>query len=430
MGRAKIPIIACLILMLLITGILVFNKIAADKSSPVYADGGKASASSVIPGTNTDTINSGNYTYIPPTYEYDDNDENKEEDQMLDNNSEKTPWTPATEMDLDPASITVYVNKEYNLPKDYVPDDLVQPNIPFDTSGYAERKLLRKEAADAIEKLFEAANKAGYTLYGISGYRSYKRQKEIFLNNIIRKGKEHTLKYSAAPGTSEHQTGLAMDVSAKSVRYKLVTAFAYSDEGKWLSEHAHEYGFIIRYPKDRSEKTGYAYEPWHIRYVGKDLADYLYTNNLTLDEYYKYVPSKDFDYEKKYADLINYRPTVAPTPTQIPEDELDEDDFLDDILDELPEDQTEDMPDDVSDNTEDTNDIDDIEDDFSENEIPGEDNGGGSFDSDEDYLPDSSPAPTAIPSDNSGEVSDTVNENSQLSGESVSDGELSLDIIN
>lgn len=414
MGRTKLPIIACVILMLFISGILIFHKAASDKDSPIYTEHGKAAASSVLPGTNTSTNNSGNYTYIPPTYEYDDSDDNKEEDQMSDSNSAKTPWTPATEMDLDPSSITVYVNKEYSLPKDYVPENMIVPNIPFDTSGYAERKLMRKEAAEAIERLFAAAKKAGYTLYGISGYRSYERQKDIFVSNILKKGKEHTLKYSAAPGTSEHQTGLAMDVSAKSVRYKLITAFAYSEEGKWLAEHAHEYGYIIRYPKDRSETTGYAYEPWHIRYVGEELANYLYTNNLTLDEYYNYVPSKDFDYEKKYADLINYKPAFTPTPLPDSEDELD-----DDLLEDLPEDILEDLPDEIPDE-----DLDDITTDHEWDEDYDEEG----YDLDEDYIPDpvstptpdpltptpttipSYPAPTSIPSSNTEEEIPSIND--------------------
>ena len=100
------------------------------------------------------------------------------------------------EMDLDPKSITVYVNKEYCLPKDYVPENLVIPNIPFDSNGNSERKYMRKEAAEAIERMFFAAQEDGITLYGISGYRSYSRQKDIFRNNIVHKGKKHTLKYS------------------------------------------------------------------------------------------------------------------------------------------------------------------------------------------------------------------------------------------
>jgi len=355
MKKTKIFIITCAVLTLFLAFFLIFIKTPSDvKERPVYNNLGKVSASTVNSGAissdKSDTINSGDNTYIPPDSEYDsNNDKNKEDDQMTDI------WFPSSEMDLDPNSITVFVNKEYNLPEDFVPKDLTQPDIPFDISGYSERKLLRKEAAEAIEDLFAAALRDGYTLYGVSGYRSYKRQKEIFLNNIVTKGKKHTLRYSAAPGTSEHQTGLAMDVSAKSVRLKLVTAFATCPEGKWLAEHAHEYGFIIRYPQDKEDITGYAYEPWHIRYVGKDLAVYLYNNDLTLDEYYNYVPSEDFNYEKKYADLINYKPPVTPTPTPtpVPEEELTDEnlpeEIPDDMTDEIPDDIPDDLPDDIGD---------------------------------------------------------------------------------
>ena len=326
MGKGKIPIIICLLLMLSLAGYLIFSK---DKpvqtSSSSNTDGGIASASTVSPGAiSLDKKDNSNNTYITPSLEYDDNKNNKEEDQMS-NEPKEVLWTPATEMDLEPSSLTVYVNKEYCLPKDYVPENLVVPNITFDIKGKSERKLMREEAARAIEALFNAALDDGYELFGISGYRSYGRQKEIFLNNIVNKGKKHTLQYSAAPGTSEHQTGLAMDVSAKSIRYRLISAFANCEEGKWLAAHAHEYGFIIRYPKDRSSITGYAYEPWHIRYVGNDLANYLYTNNMTLDEYYNYTPSKDFDYEAKYAALINYVPPATPTPIPVPGLDLDGD---------------------------------------------------------------------------------------------------------
>ena len=341
MRKAKVPIIiiSSVLIMVLLTGYLVFRKDSSNNDNPIHTDRGKAAASTVSPGAITKPIDStSNYTYIPPTYEYDNNNENNKEEQMSNNKPTKAPWMPATEMDLDPKSITVYVNKEHCLPKDYVPENLVIPNIAFDITGNYERKYMRAEAADAIERMFAAALDDGLTLYGISGYRSYSRQKEIFLNNIVHKGKKHTLRYSAAPGTSEHQTGLAMDVSSKSVRYKLVTAFSKCDEGKWLAKHAHEFGFIIRYPMDQYDITGYAYEPWHIRYVGEDLANYLYTNNMTLDEYYKYEPSEGFDYEKKYADLINYRPPVTPTP--IPEEEIEEE-----VLDELTDEDLEDSQD-------------------------------------------------------------------------------------
>jgi D-alanyl-D-alanine carboxypeptidase len=258
---------------------------------------------------------SGNYTYIPPTYEYDDNNSNEDIPNMDGVRPTDIPWTPATEMDLEPSSITVFVNKEFALPKDYVPDDLIIPDVPFDITGLDERKKLRAPAAIALEQLFYAAQMDGYTLYGISGYRSYDRQTKIFTDNIVKRGKKHTIKYSAIPGTSEHQTGLSIDVSSASMKYNLVTGFAKCPEGLWLAKNAHYFGFIIRYPENRMEVTGYAYEPWHIRYVGKDLANYLYDNDLTLEEYYQYTPSPDFDFEATYAEFINYVPPITPTPT-------------------------------------------------------------------------------------------------------------------
>jgi len=223
----------------------------------------------------------------------------------------EVPFVPATEMDLDPSSITVFVNKEYSLSKDYKPDDLVVPNIYFDLVYYDERTLMRSEAAAAIEKLFQAAQLQGYELCGVSGYRSYARQKKIFTENILTKGKDHTLKYSAVPGTSEHQTGLSMDISSKALKYDLSSAFVDTPGGRWVADNAYRFGFTIRYPKGKAKITGYAYEPWHIRYVGLGLAKYLYENDLTLEEYYHYVPSKDFNFEALYADLIN----ITPIPT-------------------------------------------------------------------------------------------------------------------
>jgi len=227
-------------------------------------------------------------------------------------------FVPTFEMDLNPSSLTVFVNKEHALPKDYKPENLVTPNVLFNLLTYDERTMMRPEAATALEILFAAAKKECYILYGVSGYRSYDRQYKIFTNNIALKGKTHTLKYSAVPGTSEHQTGLSIDVSTESLNFKLDAAFADSPEGIWLSENAYLYGYIIRYPKGSSALTGYAYEPWHIRYVGKDLAKYMYENNLTFEEYCNYTPSPDFDFETVYAEIINYQPPVV---TLIPEED-------------------------------------------------------------------------------------------------------------
>jgi zinc D-Ala-D-Ala carboxypeptidase len=302
------------------------------------------------------------YTYIPPT-PIEENHTGEVSSNAL---TEEEPFVPATEMDLDPSSITVFVNKEYALPKDYKPEKLVTPDVVFNLITYDERTLMRPEAAEALELLFDAAERDGIILYGISGYRSYDRQGKIFTNNIVKKGKTYTLRYSAVPGTSEHQTGLAIDVSAKSQNFKLSTGFSSSPEGIWLAKNAHNYGYIIRYPEGNEEITGYAYEPWHIRYVGKDLATYLYTNKLTLEEYYHYTPSPSFDFEKTYAAYINY---VPPVVTEIPaaEDEV----IVDENGEVIEGDNEQELPEEGSKDTKPTDKDSDITDTPIEDELPG-----------------------------------------------------------
>ncbi|WP_431090708.1 M15 family metallopeptidase [Paenibacillus sp. 8b26] len=183
-------------------------------------------------------------------------------------------------------SDTVVVNKKRSLPVGYAPDDLVEPKVPFSFEGPHEKRHMRKEAAEALEKLFDGAKKDGIELRAVSGYRSYKRQVSIFNNNVKTKGQEYASKVSAVPGTSEHQTGLAIDVSSPSVGNVLEQSFGASKEGEWLEQHAPEYGFIIRYMKDKEDVTGYVYEPWHIRYVGTDLAEDVAKQGMTLEEYF------------------------------------------------------------------------------------------------------------------------------------------------
>lgn len=199
--------------------------------------------------------------------------------------------TQGAPIDTKTDSITVLVNKDYGLPSDYVPNDLEIPDIAFSFSGYHEKKLMREEASKALEAMFQDAEEAGLSLLGVSGYRSFERQQAIYDRNVERDGRRQADLYSARPGFSEHQTGLAMDISTPSIHNRLDETFAATPEGKWLADHASEYGFIIRYPKDKSEITGYAYEPWHVRYVGKELAGKLNDNGLSLEEYYGYSPS-------------------------------------------------------------------------------------------------------------------------------------------
>ncbi|KAG3106614.1 hypothetical protein PC116_g199 [Phytophthora cactorum] len=183
-------------------------------------------------------------------------------------------------------AMTVIVNKQRSLPEGYEPSDLVEPNVPFSFDGPHEKRHLRKEAAEALEKLFAGAKADGIELRAVSGYRSYERQVSIYNNNVKTKGQEYTDRVSSVPGHSEHQTGLAIDVSSPSVGNALEEVFGTSKEGQWLAEHAAEYGYIIRYPKGEDDITGYVYEPWHIRYVGTDLAPDVVKSGLTLEEYF------------------------------------------------------------------------------------------------------------------------------------------------
>lgn len=186
-----------------------------------------------------------------------------------------------------PESLTVLVNRTYRLPSYYVPKVLVNVKVEFSFDYSSDKRKLRKEAARALEKMFAAAKKEKkIKLYGVSGYRSYKRQNQIYRYNVSHRGHDATDSVSALPGSSEHQTGLTIDISSKSVDLELIPAFAKTREGKWVAKNAHKFGFIIRYPKGKSKITGYSFEPWHLRYVGKNTASYLYKNKLTLEEYY------------------------------------------------------------------------------------------------------------------------------------------------
>lgn len=183
--------------------------------------------------------------------------------------------------------MAVVINKKRGLAENYTPSDLTEPQVPFSFSEKNDKRMLRKEAAQALEKLFKLAAQDGIKLYGVSGYRSYATQKSIYNNNVKTQGQASADKVSAQPGFSEHQTGLAIDVSSASAKFALEETFGTTVEGKWLVDHAHEAGFIIRYPKGKESITGYSYEPWHIRYVGQEMAKEIYENKWTLEEYFQ-----------------------------------------------------------------------------------------------------------------------------------------------
>ena len=172
------------------------------------------------------------------------------------------------------------VNKNYNLDENYIPNDLEKISSLYS----CEEKYLRTLAKNSFEKMAIDAKKEGFNIIAVSAYRSYNYQKKLYNNYVIEKGIYYADMCSARPGHSEHQTGLAVDVSNSSLDYD---NFESTKEFLWIKENAHKYGFIMRYPKAKFHITGFKYEPWHYRYVGIDVATYIYQNNITLEEYKK-----------------------------------------------------------------------------------------------------------------------------------------------
>lgn len=143
---------------------------------------------------------------------------------------------------------------------------------------------LRSEAAAAIANLVSAAAGSGHTLKMISGYRSYASQSTIYNNYVAQDGQAAADTYSARPGFSEHQTGLAVDVGNGICDLEI--CFGDTAAGKWVATNAQNYGFIVRYPQGKEAETGYQYEPWHLRYLGIDNAKSIYASGKTMDQYY------------------------------------------------------------------------------------------------------------------------------------------------
>jgi zinc D-Ala-D-Ala carboxypeptidase len=202
--------------------------------------------------------------------------------QILETNGEKIIMNPENTLAL--------VNKQFSLPETFLPNDLTRPDVEFTFGDLKiEKSLLRKEAASALEKLFQEAKQNGIELFAVSGYRSYEYQHGLFETEVKKVGREKAMEAVAFPGQSEHQTGLAMDITSRSVQLKLTEEFGLTKEGKWLAENAHRFGYILRYPKGKEPITGYQYEAWHFRYIGIEAATAIYTNNLTLEEYFQIV---------------------------------------------------------------------------------------------------------------------------------------------
>ena len=170
------------------------------------------------------------------------------------------------------------VNKNYKLSENYIPNDLEKIDLKY----ACENKHLRKIAKDSFEKMASDAKLEGFNIIAVSTYRSYNYQEKLYNNYVKEKGIHYADMASARAGHSEHQTGLALDVADLSLDYD---NFESTKEFIWMKNNAHKYGFILRYPKASFHITGFKYEPWHYRYVGIDIATYIYKNNITLEEY-------------------------------------------------------------------------------------------------------------------------------------------------
>lgn len=158
-------------------------------------------------------------------------------------------------------------NKKYPLPQDFNPGE-------------------DKEARAAFDQMAADAKALGFNLVAFSGFRSYEYQTTLYNNYVKRDGKEAADRYSARPGHSEHQTGLAFDVGEKNREDLWLTAeFGETPVGKWLADNAHKYGFILRYPEGKEDITGFMYESWHFRYLGVEKATDVKNTGLTLEEY-------------------------------------------------------------------------------------------------------------------------------------------------
>lgn len=189
-----------------------------------------------------------------------------------------------------PENTMALVNKQFGLPSTFLPNDLVRPKVSFSFGDLKiEKSLMRQEAASALEKMFSEALNNGVELFAVSGYRSYEYQSGLFQAEIKRVGLEKAKEAVAYPGQSEHQTGLTMDISSRSVGLELTQSFGASKEGNWLAENAHRFGFILRYPQGKEAITGYQYEAWHFRYVGVKAATIINNHNWTLEEYFNIV---------------------------------------------------------------------------------------------------------------------------------------------
>ncbi len=184
---------------------------------------------------------------------------------------------------------SMLVNKYYKLNSEYTPDDIISISSSY-AWGVNNSKTIRQVTFDAYLKMFNAAKENGINLMINSSYRTYQEQELVYKNYENKYGTEYADEIAARPGHSEHQTGLALDIFCTT--NSNTKTFKDSEAYQWLLNNSYKYGFILRYPEGKENITGFTFESWHYRYVGDEIAKYIYENNITFDEYYAYFIEK------------------------------------------------------------------------------------------------------------------------------------------
>lgn len=193
-------------------------------------------------------------------------------------------YTETEDTDISKKELLI-ANKYYYLGKEYEPETLVTIPTTYAWGDLGNQKTTQ-ETYDAYLNMWNGASNEGFYLMVSSSYRNYDEQESVYNNYKKRYGEEYADGIAARPGFSEHQTGYALDIFEKTSTNQ--KTFHESTAYEWLKNNSYKYGFILRYPEDKENITGYSFESWHYRYVGIEVATYIYENNITFDEYYAY----------------------------------------------------------------------------------------------------------------------------------------------
>lgn len=229
--------------------------------------------------------------------------------------AEQVEWTYPIDATIleDRLNLLVLTNNDNLLGSDFVPPRLVDLRLRATNRGMQ----LRQEAAEALEIMFNKASENGYTLYVKSAYRNYQTQNTMYQNRLDKYRKDDGV--VAYPGSSEHQTGLAVDILnyAWTQQDGMRPEFSQTDEAKWMKDNCAKFGFILRYPEDKTDITGIIFEPWHFRYVGKEVAAYIMDRDITFEEFHEEYKGAIAAYEAAGGDFAAYCEHLRQLPEPI-----------------------------------------------------------------------------------------------------------------